>query len=155
VGANRGQTMLERFCGLFALVVVVCGLLPASPPAGAQADDDLDALQAQLEQLIRARKYDDAAEVARRALSAAEHRYGAEHAVVAQLQTSVALLHQHQGRYDQAEPSFRRALEVRQTLFGPDSAEVAASQEMLATLYRIKRRHDEAERLLSDALRVR
>src|SRR5262249_13412944 len=105
--ACRGLPRIAALVGL-----VVCCLITVFITAEAQQNDDLNSLDQQTVQLSRAGKYQEATEVAQRALSLAERQFGPDDTSVAEHLNNLALLYETQSRYVEAEPLMKRALSI-------------------------------------------
>ena len=81
--------------------VVLIAFVASSGPIWAQAQrpDDLDALSRQVVQLYQAGKYVEATGTAKRLLSLAERKFGADHPSVAADLNNLALHYDSQGRW--------------------------------------------------------
>jgi tetratricopeptide (TPR) repeat protein len=97
--------------------------------------EDLSALSRQLDQLYRAGKYGEAAEVATRYAAAAKARHGENHSEYATAIAWLGLVYQSQGRYSDAEPLYIRSLAIREEALGPDHPNVGTAVNSLALLY--------------------
>src|SRR5437773_2755303 len=81
------------------------------------------------------------------ALAIAEQVFGREHAAIAKLVNTLAVLHELQGHYAEADVLQRRALAIREKALGAEHREVATSLNNLAELCRVRARYAEAEPL--------
>ena len=81
-------------------------------------------------------RYQEAADLAKSALQAAEETFGPSHLNVAMALDNVASVYVAQGKYAEAEALYVRSLAVRERALGPDYPEVIQSVENLAVLYR-------------------
>jgi tetratricopeptide (TPR) repeat protein/CHAT domain-containing protein len=125
------------------------------PTAKAQrADDDLNALNQQVDQLYRAGKYAEATEIAERALALAKRQFGPSHAQIVPAVRNLADLYRAQGRYAEAEPFYKTALDIEEKALGPDHPDVGTDLGNLAGLYRSQGRNGEAEPLYKRAIAV-
>ena len=70
-------------------------------------------------------QYDEAAAVAKRALTLAEGSLNPDHPNVATSLSNLAWLYDNQGQYAQAEPLYKRALAIFEKGLGPDHPYVA------------------------------
>jgi CHAT domain-containing protein/Tfp pilus assembly protein PilF len=136
------------------IVIVACSLVIVSITAAAQQSDDLKSLDQQVLQLYRAGKYAEATEVAERALSLAERRFGPDHPIVGGRLNNLAVLYENQGRYADAEPPLKRALAIDEKALGPDNPAVGIDLNSLVVLYRDQGRYAEAEPLMQRALAI-
>ena len=135
----------------FALVFATVSQLPA---VSAQTQpDELDALEARVQQLHRAGKYAEGIPLAERYLALAKSRHGEEHPKYASGLHDLGVLYRHQGRYAEAEPLLTRALVIAEKAERPDHLHVGIALNSLALLYQVHRRFAEAG-LLKRALAI-
>ncbi len=95
--------------------------------------------------LYRQGHYDQAVEMAKKALQVAEQTEGPNHPSVAAPLNNLATMFSTQGQYVQAEPLYNRSLAINEQALGPDHPNVAQDLEDLAALYRKSGREKEAE----------
>ncbi|MEO0792075.1 MAG: tetratricopeptide repeat protein, partial [Pseudomonadota bacterium] len=133
-------------------MVVLC---VGQVPAAAQKSDDLAALNQKVAQLYRAGKYAAATEIAKRALTVAEAKFGPDHPNVGTTLNNLAALYRAQGRYAEAEPLYKRSLSIREKALGPDHPHVGTTLNNLAGLYLEQGRYAEAEPLYRRSLSIR
>ncbi len=143
-----------RFRLALLLLLSVFAALPPNPTF-AQSNDELSAFNRQVQELIKAGKYNEALATAQRALSLVERRFGAEHPSSAAWINLIAYLHNAQGRYADAERLYKRALAVREKALGPNHPDVAATLNNLAGSYQDQGRHAEAGPLFRRTLAIR
>ena len=104
---------------MILMIFTVCTLLPGSH-ASAQENDDAEALNAEVERLYEAGRYDEAIPLAVRALAISEKVLGPEHPQVALSLNNLARLYWAKGDYVRAGPLFERALANRDKVHGPE-----------------------------------
>jgi tetratricopeptide (TPR) repeat protein len=135
-----------------ALVGVV---LLAATPAHPQSSDDIGTLNRQIEQLVQAGKYAEAAEVASRAVAMQEKALGPAHPDVAEIQSNLATFYRIQRRYDDAEQVLKKSLTAQEKALGPDHLQLCEGLTSFAVLYDSQGRYADAEPYLSRCLNIR
>jgi CHAT domain-containing protein/Tfp pilus assembly protein PilF len=105
--------------------------------------------------LQRAGKYDEALQLAERALEIRERLLKTEHQDVTAAINGLGDIYTDKGEYVKAEPLYRRALAIREKALGKDHPDTGASINNLATLYREQGKYPEAEPLFKRALDIR
>jgi CHAT domain-containing protein/tetratricopeptide (TPR) repeat protein len=123
---------------------------PASPEL-----QEAERLMRQAGALAGERKFNDAINLAERALGIRDRVQGPEHPDVAALLTNLAQLYFAKPDYDRAESLFRRALSIRERALGAQHADVATSAFNLAFVLYSKGDYDGAELLYRRALTIR
>src|SRR5271165_2389450 len=118
-------------------------------------DEDPNALNQQVTQLIAQGKYQEAIPIAERAVEVAKRLHGLEHPDMATSLNNLAELYQVMGEYAKAEPLYQEALRIWQKILGPDHPDTATCLNNLAELYRAMGEYAKAESLLQEALRIR
>jgi CHAT domain-containing protein/tetratricopeptide (TPR) repeat protein len=141
MSVSRFALAISLFFGLLSAELVI------SDRARAQADDDLEVLNKQVEELLQAGKQSDAILAAQRALSIAESRWGPEHPEVALELGILGHLYLDKRPNGEAELFFKRSLAILEKALGPDHSIVAGVVGSLALLYRVRGRYAEAEPL--------
>jgi esterase/lipase superfamily enzyme/tetratricopeptide (TPR) repeat protein len=138
-------------------LLIFVGLLAFSMAAGAPAaqDEDLDALNRQIEELHAKGKNSEAIALAKRYAALTEQRSGQDSLEYATAVTWLASLYQSEGDAKEAERLFQRALTIREKLLGTDHAQVATSLGNLAAFYRLQGRGGDAKPLLERAAAIR
>jgi uncharacterized small protein (DUF1192 family) len=136
-------------------VLLALGLLVLAYLASLAEDDDLNALNRQVNQLIEREKYQEAIPIAERALAVAKRVRGPEQYETADALNSLGFLFQKIGDYAKAEPLYREALRIRQKVLGSEHPDTAKSLNGLASLYYITGEYTKAEPLYREALRIR
>jgi tetratricopeptide (TPR) repeat protein len=135
-----------------ALVGVV---LLAATPAHSQSSDDVGTLNRQIEQLVQAGKYAEAAEVASRVVAMQEKTLGPAHPDVAKIQNTLATFYRIQRRYDDAEQVLKKSLTAQEKALGPDHLQLCEGLTSFAVLYDSQGRYADAEPYLSRCLNIR
>jgi CHAT domain-containing protein/tetratricopeptide (TPR) repeat protein len=118
----------------------------------AYAEDDLVALNAEVQRLYFAGKYVEATAIAKRLLAIREKALGLDHPDVATSLNNLGELYRLQGRFAEAEPLHLRSLAIREQRLGSNHPLVALSLNSLGELYRAQGRYKEAEPLLRRAI---
>ena len=124
-------------------------------PASLAEDDDPNALNQQVYQLIEQGKYQEAFYIAEKAVEAAKRVRGPEHPETADALNNLGLLFKKMRDYAKAEPLYQEALRIRQKVLGPEHPGTATSLNNLAGLYQAMGEYAKAESLLQEALRIR
>ncbi len=124
-------------------------------PARAQAADDLDRLNHEIERLYSENKIAAALPLAERYVALTRQRYGEDNPEYATALTWLGSLYEAQARFAEAEPPLKSALAIREKAFGPDHPLVATSLVNLANLYQREGRNAEAEELEKRAKAIR
>ena len=125
-------------------------LQPASPGAGSE----WQALNSEVDKLIREGHYERALETATKARELAEKNAGPDHLDVATSLNGLALSYDALGQSEEAEPLYQRALAIREKALGPDHPDVATSLNNLAECFRAQAQFTEAEPLFERALAI-
>ncbi|MGH9837263.1 MAG: tetratricopeptide repeat protein [Blastocatellia bacterium] len=123
-----------------------------------ERDRDLaeaDKLGKDAESLRRKRQYDQAIQLAERALSLREKAHGAEHPDVADSLDNLAYLYEAKGDYSRPESLYLRALAINEKMLGAEHPGTASSLNNLALFYQAKGDYGQAELLLRRALAIR
>jgi tetratricopeptide (TPR) repeat protein len=145
---DRPPTKLPFVLLAFGLWIFAC-------PASLAEDNDAEALNQRVTQLIGQGKYREAIPVAERAVEVSKLNRGPEHPEVADALNNLAFLFKEIGDYAKAEPLLQEALRIRQKVLGPEHPDTARSFNNLAALYWAMGQYPKAEPLLQEALRVR
>jgi CHAT domain-containing protein/Flp pilus assembly protein TadD len=111
-------------------------------------------LSAETIQHYRAGKYDEARQLAERALEIRRKELGIEHPDVAQSLNLLAVIYRFQGDYAKADQLNQQALAVRMNILGSEHPDVAQSLNNLATIYHEKGDYEKAEPLYQRALAI-
>jgi tetratricopeptide (TPR) repeat protein len=136
-------------------VLLALGLWIFACSASSAEDDDPNALNQQVKQLIEEGKYPEAVPLAEKAVELAKRVYGPEHPYTATSLNNLGELRQAMGEYPKAEPLLQEALRIRQKVLGPEHPDTALSLNNLGGLYRVMGQYDKAEPLFQEALRIR
>jgi len=131
-----------------------CPAFAQEKPA-AQVSLPLATLNAEVERLTQAGKYEEGVVLAEQALGQARAQLGEQHQGCAAPLNNLATIYEALGRYSQAEPLFVEALALRKKLLGEQHADYALSLNNLAGLYDSMGRYAEAEPLYVQALALR
>jgi tetratricopeptide (TPR) repeat protein len=145
---DRPPTKLPFVLLAFGLWIFAC-------PGSLAEDNDAEALNQRVTQLIGQGKYREAIPVAERAVEVSKLNRGPEHPEVADALNNLAFLFKEIGDYAKAEPLLQEALRIRQKVLGPEHPDTARSFNNLAALYWAMGQYPKAEPLLQEALRVR
>jgi CHAT domain-containing protein/tetratricopeptide (TPR) repeat protein len=116
--------------------------------------EDSATLQANLGDLIRAGKYDEATVVARKVIANHEKVFGPDHFETAIVVGQLADILRTQGRNEEAQLLYARTLAIFEKVLGPDSRDVAATLGSLALVYKDQGRYEEAEPLYVRSLAI-
>jgi tetratricopeptide (TPR) repeat protein len=136
-------------------VLLALGLLILACPASLAEDDDPNALNQQVTQLIEQGKYREAIPIAEGALEVAKRVRGPERPETAEAMNNLGLLLQKIGNYTKAEPLLEEALRMRQKVLGSEHPDTATSLNNLGLLYWAMGEYAKAEPLYQEALRIR
>jgi tetratricopeptide (TPR) repeat protein/CHAT domain-containing protein len=136
-------------------VLLALGLWILVCTASLAENDDPNALNQQVEQLINQGKYREAIPIAERAIEVAKRTRGPEQPEAAEALNNLGLLFKKIGDYAKAEPLYREALRIRQKDLGPEHPETATSLNDLGVLYEAMGEYAKAEPLLQEALGIR
>ena len=146
---------MARALAKSSLVLLALGLWILACPASSAADDDPDALNQQVNQLIEQGKYREAIPIAERAVEVSKRALGPEHRETADALNKLGFLFQTIGDYAKAEPPYREALQIRRKVLGPEDPDTAESLNNLGALYQDMGESARAEPLYQEALRIR
>jgi tetratricopeptide (TPR) repeat protein len=105
-----------------------------SHTASLAENDDPEALNKQVDQLIEQGRYQEAIPIAQRAIEAAKRARGSEQAETATAVNNLGLLFKRIGDYAKAEPLYQEALRIRQKVLGPENSDTALSLNNLGLL---------------------
>ncbi|HET9572980.1 MAG TPA: alpha/beta hydrolase [Methyloceanibacter sp.] len=158
--------MSESHCGCgkglrtapAVVLLLLAALFSAAAIGGrarAQAADDLDRLNHEIERLYGENKTAAAVPLAERYVELARQRYGEDNLEFATALTWLGSLYESQGRFAEAEPLLKGALAIREKALGPDHPLVATSLGNLANLYQREGRTAEAQELEKRAKAIR
>ena len=136
-------------------VLLTVGFWILACPASWAEDDDPNALNQQVTQLIEQGKYQEAIPIAERAVEVSKRVRGPEQPETVEALNNLGLLFQRIGDYAKAEPLYQEALRIRQKVLGPEHPDTATSLDNLADLYRDMNEYAKAEPLYQEALRIR
>jgi tetratricopeptide (TPR) repeat protein len=135
------------------VLLAICLWILACPASFAE-DDDPNALNQQINQLIEQGKYQEAISIAERAVEVAKRVRGLEHPETATNLNNLGELYRAMHEYTKAEPLLQEALRIRQKIFGPEHPYTAQSLNNLAELYKDMGEYGKAEPLYQEALRI-
>jgi tetratricopeptide (TPR) repeat protein len=136
-------------------VLLTVGFWILACPASWAEDDDPNALNQQVTQLIEQGKYREAIPIAERAVEVSKRVRGPEQPETVEALNNLGLLFQKIGDYAKAEPLYQEALQIRQKVLGTEHPDTATSLNNLAELYEDMGEYAKAEPLLQEALRIR
>jgi tetratricopeptide (TPR) repeat protein len=136
------------------LLLTLCLWIFAGPASLAE-DDDPNALNQQVNQLIKQGKYQEAIPIAEKAVEVAKRVRGPEDPDTTTALNNLGNLYQDMGEYAKAEPLLQEALRIRQKVLGPEHTDTASSLNNLALLYQAMGEYAKAEPLYREALRIR
>ena len=102
-------------------VLLALGLWILACPVSLAEDDDPNALNQQVTQLIEQGKYEEALPIAERAFEVAMRTLCSEDLETATALNNLGFLLVESGDYAKAEPLYQEALRIRQKVLGPDS----------------------------------
>jgi CHAT domain-containing protein len=143
------RSLTKLPCVLLALSLWI----PAGPASLAE-EDDPNALNQQVSQLIEQRKYQEAIPIAERAVEVARRARGPEDAETADSLNNLGVLFQRIGDYSKAEPLLQEALRTRQNVLGSEHPDTAESLNDLGELYLAMGEYAKGEPLFQEALRI-
>jgi tetratricopeptide (TPR) repeat protein len=146
---------MDRSLAKSPIGLLAFGLWVLACPASSAQDDDPNALQQQLNQLIGQGKYQEAIPIAERAVEVAKRTEGPDHPKIADALNYLGFIFQKIGNYAKAEPIYREALRIRQKVLGPEDPHTALSLNNLAVLYQDMGEYAKAEPIYQEALRIR
>jgi len=135
-------------------VLLVLGLWMLACAASSTEDDDPNALNQRVRQLIEQGKYQEAIPIAERAVEMAKRVRGPEHSETADALNNLGSLFKKIRDYAKAEPLYREALQIRQKVLGSEHLDTATSLNNLGLLYKDLGEYAKAEPLLQEALRI-
>src|SRR5271166_688941 len=127
---------MARTPGKSSLVLLVLSLWILAFP-GSMADDnnDPDALNQQVTELIAQWKFQEALQIAREALELAKRTRGLEDPETAAALGNLGFILEKIENYAEAEPLLEEAVRIRRKILGSDHPDTAASLNDLALLY--------------------
>ena len=146
---------MARLLAKLPFVLLALGLWILACPISLAEDDDPNALNQQVNQLIEQGKYQEAIPIAERAVEVAKRLRGLEHPDMATSLDNLGLLYQVMEEYAKAEPVYQEALRIRQKVLGKENSDTAQSLNNLAWLYRDMGDYAKAEPLYKEALEIR
>src|ERR1700738_3226238 len=120
-------------------------------PASLAEDDDPNALNQQVNQLIEQGKYQEAIPIGERAVEVAKRTRGPEQPETAAALNNLGILSKKIGDYAKAEPLYQEALRIRQKILGPEHPDTTD----LGELYEAMGEYTKAEPLFQEAFRIR
>jgi hypothetical protein len=100
------------------IVAVACLMAIARIAAKAQPSDDLETLNQPVQELYKARRYEEATAIANRALAPAERQFGPDHPAVGKVLDELVVLYRAENRYDYVVPLMTRALAIAEKALG-------------------------------------
>ena len=112
-------------------------------------------LNAQIAQLQKQGKTEEALPIAQEAVRVAESTFGANNADTATAVLKLGTIYSTLGSYPEAEPLLKRAMSLQEKLSGANSCAVAEVANALGQAYDAEGKFDDAEPLLKHALAIR
>lgn len=148
-----GAMTLLRFKGLvlnvLVFVVLANGALKAEP---AQNIDQFKPLYDQVVQLFQRQKYQEAAPLAERAVTASVATFGEDHPATISTRVYLGRIYMDLGRYKEAEPILKKTIASCIRAFGEKDRRTLAAMSDLSHLYAHQGRNREAEQLIRKGL---
>jgi CHAT domain-containing protein len=146
--------MRTGFAWLLPMGVLLAMLAGTS---AARADDaqQFNRLAQQCDSAVKARKYPEAEQTARKLQELAEGPLRAEELYVGDAVLRLGRALRLQGRFTEAEPLYQRSLAISEKKLGPDHPGTAVRLYDLARLYQAQARYAEAEPLFKRCLEIR
>jgi tetratricopeptide (TPR) repeat protein len=114
----------------FAVLLTIFSLVLCGTNASAQ-DENLQELNYNSVRLFEQGKYNEASELADRALKLAENKYGPENTQITPFLNNLAVIYFAQGRYAEAEALYERALGITEPVFSSDHPRIKSLIEGL------------------------
>jgi CHAT domain-containing protein/tetratricopeptide (TPR) repeat protein len=148
-GSLRAKSPL--LLATFALVILTLALTGITP-AGAQGNDEIGTLLAQIDRLSHASQYREAGELTKRLLTLTERRFGPNHPNVATTLNNLGEFLRFQGRYAEAEPYYDRALAMAEKAMPRDDGRIGTMLSNIGQLYAEEGRYSDAEATYTRAL---
>jgi tetratricopeptide (TPR) repeat protein len=145
---------MARSLAKSTFVLLALGLWILACSASWAEEDDPNALNRQVDQLIDRGKFQEGIPIAERAVEVAKRLRGLESPETADALNNLGLLFKKIGDYAKAEPLYQEALRIRKIL-DTESRDVATSLNNLGLLYQAMHEYAKAEPLLQEALRIR
>jgi CHAT domain-containing protein/lipopolysaccharide biosynthesis regulator YciM len=141
-----------------SLALPISGQRPVQEIRTATAQDrelqEAQSLTAELNRLNAAGKWDEALELAKRALDIRERILGPEHAEVAESLHNLAAVYRAKSDYTNAESAFQRALSIREKVLGQEHRETTRSLLALSDVYQAAGAYAKAATSLERALAI-
>lgn len=142
--------------GSVLLLMLFLSTLIRAQEIGPDVRAEIERLSASAVKLYQEKKFDEALQPARRALSLSEKSYGDGHELVAVSLNNLAKVYGATGKISDAEKLYRRALAIYEKLLGPDSLNGAAILDSLGYLELVARHDpDGAEALFRRGVEIR
>lgn len=141
--------------GLVAAAVLAAAACSVRAETSLPGDPDLALaaeLRTQVLELMSARKFAEAEQLAQQRLDIIERKRGPDHALVAAALEMLGDVYRAQTRYADAEAVYRRAVEIAQKTFGDGG--LATFLDRLAVIYLVQGRDAEAEALFKRTLAI-
>jgi Tfp pilus assembly protein PilF len=134
--------------GFFFGLLLIFGI----PSAPVSAQQDLNAILNQTNQLVAAGKFDAALVQAKRLEAGIKAQFGVNHPNYVIALNQLLRIYAAQGKYADAEKAATLALSIRQKALGAADPTVAESEINLASIYKMEGRYPQAEELYQRAL---
>lgn len=149
---EREKIPSMRICSKITFIFIIYSLSAATVLGN---ETQWRELNVEIFTFYRQGKYQEAAEVAERALNVAQETFGPDHQKVAISLNNLATLYRILGKYPEAERLYQRALLIKEKAFGLNHPEVATTLNNLAGLYKAQGKYSKAEPLYQRALKIR
>jgi len=143
---RAGWGHLRRNTLVAALAIISAWPVKAQLPT-ANSPQQLQSLNAQVEEAYRAGDYVRGTALAEHALGLARQTFGNRDPRTLNSLNILALLYDSQGRYNHAERLYQETLQASREVLGPRHPDTLATLNNLADLYRAWGRYGEAEAL--------
>lgn len=129
-----------------------CSVIVTKAPPAAAVPLDIQDMRREAEELEKAGRFEEAALLSQRVLSAKSRLYGLYHPEIAAGQSNLAGLYMRLGRYAMAESLYKEALAIYECTLGKGHLDTAAILSNLARFYERQGRYGIAEQLYREVL---
>ena len=150
--------ILTLLCDLRIGVAYSTGQDPARPQktvAESREKTEAERLSAQVAELYKTGRIDEAIPLAKRALKLREKEFGSGHFLVGDATSDLATLYLAAEKYGDAEQQFKRALAIYENETDRNILLIAKTLESLAHLQTLKREFKEAEKMYVRAIAIK